>query len=130
MHQGSPVVAWHLHKGLPSDNGPIVLAACGSGIFAQEKVVARSYLEAGKAQDAASALPSSPVPACQQGMRASYDLLPLAQKALDDDLVLSAGQVLQQVSAYPGGWYINVHTVRSEQVAPGKGQIRGQLVRA
>lgn len=124
-------MAWHLHKGLPSDNGPIVAAACGSGMFAQERVVQRSYLAAGKAQEAAAALPASPLPSCQQGMRASYDLLPLAQKVLgDDELVLSAEQVMQQVTADPGGFYVNVHTTRSEQVAPGKGQIRGQLVRA
>jgi hypothetical protein len=124
-------VAWHLHKGLPSDNGPIVLAACGSGMFAQEKVVKRSYLEADKAQDAAAALPASPLPSCQQGMRASYELLPLAQKVLgDDELVVSAEQVLQQVASDPGGFYVNVHTIRSERLAPGKGQIRGQLARA
>ncbi len=30
LQQGSPIVAVHIHKGLPQDNGPIFLGICGN----------------------------------------------------------------------------------------------------
>jgi hypothetical protein len=56
---------------------------------------------------------------------ASYSALPLASPKPGGLKSLEAS--LDAIRANPFGFYVNVHTVESERLAPDKGQIRGQL---
>lgn len=63
---------------------------------------------------------------CSQSASVSYTMLPLAGEGPIQPL----SSLFDEIMRNPGGWYVNVHTVESERIAPDKGQIRGQLVRA
>lgn len=57
-----------------------------------------------------------------------YSALPLASPK--PGAFNSLPPSLDAIKANPGNYYVNVHTVESERIAPDKGSIRGQLSRA
>lgn len=110
----SPVVAIHIHRGGP--DGPIILLACGS----------RDYPKISPDVVALTQSKTYPVPAttCNVPSQTRYTLLPLARDASGQDASSVFGKLIDEIHAFSGSFYLNVHTIQFQE-----GQVAGPLVR-